>query len=147
MPHSDVYNRIVKDDNDIAGQIAYAVYKRTKQEFIRRVQAEQGTVLIPDEVLEEFYANQTDYTIDLYRKHAASIIREFLDEATDKEFSREKQKLSQEYITKYHKLASNSSFWSGVLQGITASFLFVLSGYIILKMNGSWDILLSNLFK
>ncbi|MBQ7217186.1 MAG: hypothetical protein IJS39_14515 [Synergistaceae bacterium] len=147
MPHSDVYNRIVKDDNDIAGQIAYAVYKRTKQEFIRRVQAEQGTVLIPDEVLEEFYANQTDYTIDLYRKHAASIIREFLDEATDKELSREKQKLSQEYITKYHKLASNSSFWSGVLQGITASFLFVLSGYIILKMNGSWDILLSNLFK
>lgn len=147
MPHSDVYNRIVKDDNDIAGQIAYAVYKRTKQEFIRRMQAEQGTVLIPDEVLEEFYANQTDYTIDLYRKHAAGIIREFLDEATDKELSREKQKLSQEYITKYHKLASNSSFWSGVLQGITASFLFVLAGYIILKMNGSWDILLSNLFK
>ena len=147
MPFSDVYSRLVQDDNDITGQIAYCAYKRIKQEFIRRVQSEQGTVLIPDEMLEEFYASQTDYTRGLYRKHAKIIAKEFLDEASGENIAKEKQKLESEYLSKYHKLASASSFWSGVLQGIVASFLFVLAGYIILKMNGSWDILLSNLFK
>ena len=58
---------------------------------------------------------------------------------------REKQTLE----SKYEKLADSvrPSFWYGVLQGVVASFLFVLAGYIILKMNGSWDILLSNLLK
>ena len=50
---------------------------------------------------------------------------------------------------KYEKLADSvkPSFWYGVLQSITASFLFLLAGYVILKMSGSWDILLNNLFK
>ena len=61
MPYSDVYNRIVKDDNDMVGHVAYSIYKRTKQEFIRKMQAERGTILLPDEMIEEFYASQTDY--------------------------------------------------------------------------------------
>ena len=58
---------------------------------------------------------------------------------------REKQTLE----SKYEKLADSvrPSFWYGVLQGVVASFLFVLAGYIILKMNGNWDILLNNLLK
>ncbi|MBQ3449558.1 MAG: hypothetical protein IJG34_06665 [Synergistaceae bacterium] len=145
MPYSDVYNRIVKDDNDVEGLVAYGIYKNTKREFIRKTQNELGLMDIPDDVMEEFYLSQTDYVLDLYRKHAKSILREFLDSLYSKDIEREKQKMEG----KYEKLADSvrPSFWYGVLQGIVASFLFVLSGYIILKMNGSWDILLSNLLK
>ena len=59
------------------------------------------------------------------------------------------EKGRQEMEEKYEKLANSvkPSFWYGVLQSITASFLFLLAGYVILKMSGSWDILLNNLFK
>ena len=73
MPHSDVYNRLVKDEADVRGQVAYSVYKRIKRDFIKRKQAELGTTQIPDEVLEEFYATQTDYTLDLYRGYAKKL--------------------------------------------------------------------------
>lgn len=147
MKHSGVYERLVENDHDFLGQVAYSIYKRRKRAFIIRKQEELGTNNIPAEDVEEFVKDQTDYTLDLYKAQADTLSREFLNALYGKELENEKQKLSQEYITKYHKLASISSFWSGVLQGITASFLFVLAGYIILKMNGSWDILLSNLFK
>ena len=149
MPYSDVYDRLVHDDRDITGQVAYGIYKKSKREFIRKKQAELGVTIIHDDVVEEFYANQTDYTLELYRKHAQLLTREFIDETTREEVAKERQLLEQEHSRAYKKLADavKPSFWSGVLQGIVASFLFVLAGYIILKMNGSWDILLSNLFK
>lgn len=145
MVSSDVYRRIVKDDNDVAGQVAYGVYKKNKLEFIQKTQNELGLMIVPDDVMEEFYASQTEYVLDLYRAHANNILREFLDTSYDKDIEREKQTLEG----KYEKLADavKPSFWYGVLQGVVASFLFVLAGYIILKMNGSWDILLNNLLK
>ena len=149
MPYSDVYDRLVHDDRDITGQVAYGIYKKSKREFIRKKQAELGVTIIPDDVIEEFYANQTDYTLELYRKHAQLLTREFIDETTREEVVKERQLLEQEHSRAYKKLAEavRPSFWFGVLQGIVASFLFVLAGYIILKMNGSWDLLLNNLFK
>ena len=147
MKHSGIYERLVENDHDFLGQVAYSIYKRRKRAFIIRKQEELGTNNIPTEAVEEFVKDQTDYTLELCKAQADTLSREFLNALYGKELENEKQKLAQEYITKYHKLASSSSFWSGVLQGIVSSFLFVLAGYIILKMNGSWDILLSNLFK
>ena len=149
MAYSDIYSRLVKDDNDVAGQIAYSIYKRTKTEFVAKKQAELGVMVIPEDIFEEFYANQTDYVLDLYRNQARRMMREFLNASYEDEIAEEQQRLSQEYCTKYEKLAESvkPSFWYGVLQSITASFLFILSGYIILKMSGSWDILLNNLFR
>ena len=149
MPYSDVYDRLVKDDGDISGQVAYGIYKKLKREFVRKKQSELGVTIIPNEILEEFYATQTDYTLELYQKHAKRLTREFLDISYEKDMKDEKQRLDSEYSEKYKKLADavKPSFWYGVLQSVIASFLFVLAGYIILKMNGSWDILLNNLFK
>ena len=101
MASSDVYSRILKDDNDVAGQVAYGVYKRIKTEFIRKTQNELGLTVIPDDVMEEFYVSQTDYVLDLYRNHANSILRVFLDTSYDKDIEHEKQTLEG----KYEKLA------------------------------------------
>lgn len=149
MSYSDAYDRLVKDDGDIAGLVAYGIYKKAKRSFIRQKQAEFGVTMISDDILEEFYANQTDYALELYKMHANTMTREFLDESYKKDLAQEKQQLDEKHNERYNKLAEavKPSFWFGVLQGFVASFLFVLAGYIILKMNGSWDILLNNLFK
>ena len=147
MTHSDVYDRLVKDNGDVIGQVAYAIYKKIKREFIAKQQAKLGTTIIPDDVLEEFYANQTDYVLKLYIDYAKNLTREFLDEMCGEDITKERQALAQEYMTQYKKLsdAVKPSFWYGVLQGMVASFLFLLSGYIILKISGSWDIILNKL--
>ena len=145
MIHSDVYDRLIKDDKDIKGQVAYVIYKKTKREFIRRMQTQLGTTVIPDDVMEEFYASQTDYTLHLYRNYAGQVTRESLNILYSEDIAKEKQNLAD----KYEKLSDSvkPSFWYGVLQSVTASFLFLLAGYVLLKMSGSWDILLNNLFK
>lgn len=145
MVHSDVYDRLIQDDNDIKGQVAYVIYKKTKRDFIRRMQTQLGTTVIPDDVMEEFYAGQTDYTLHLYRSYASHVTRESLNILYSEDIAKEKQSIAE----KYEKLSDSvkPSFWYGVLQSITASFLFLLAGYVLLKMSGSWDILLNNLLK
>ena len=122
MPYSDVYDRLVKDEADITGLVAYGAYKNSKREFIRKKQAELGVTIIPEDVLDEFHSTQTDYVLELYRRHARIMTREFIDETCGDDVSKEKQKLAQEYIGKYEKLAEavKPSFWYGVLQGIVA---------------------------
>ena len=132
VKHSGIYERMVSDEHDFLGQAAYSIYKARKREFIIRKQAELGTARVPEELVNEFVEAQSDYT-----------------SSYGNEIAKEKERIAHEYREKYEKLAESvkPSFWYGVLQGVVSSFLFVLAGYIILKMNGSWDILLSNLFK
>lgn len=105
MAYSNVYSRLVKDDNDVAGQMAYSVYKRTKAEFVAQKQAELGIMTLPEDVFEEFYATQTDYVLDTYRSRAKLMMREFLDASYGDDVIAEKQRLEKEYSEKYNKLA------------------------------------------
>ena len=148
--HSGIYERLVADDHDVLGQIAYSIYKRRKREFVLRKKLELGTDNLPDSVLADFVNDQTDYTLDLYRDEAQKLSREFLDATYESELSKAVQRLDSQYREKYDELATSlrpHSWWYGVGQSIAASFFFLLAGYVILKMSGSWDILLGSLFK
>lgn len=149
VKHSGIYERLVKDDHDLLGQVAYSIYKARKREFIINKQIELGIPKVPDEVVDVFVNAQTDYTLDLYRHQAENFFREFLDNSYGREIDEEKHQLNEEYLRKYEYLSNivKPNWWYGVLQSFVASFLFILAGYIILKMNGSWDILFNNLFR
>ena len=150
LKHSGIYERLVSDDHDFLGQVAYSIYKRRKREYILRKQEELGVNDVPDEIVSEFVKEQTDYTLELYRVQANNLSIEFLNASFQAELDSAIQKLDKEYREKYEELSravKPVSWWYGVLQSFVASFLFLLAGYIILKMSGSWDILLTNLFK
>ncbi len=40
--YSGIYERLVNDEGDVLGQIAYSIYKKRKREFIMRKQTELG---------------------------------------------------------------------------------------------------------
>ena len=148
--YSGIYERLVEDDHDILGQVAYSIYKRRKREFVVRKQSELGVDNLSDDVVAEFVKGQTDYTLDLYRNEARKLSREFLDTSYEAELKEAVQYLDAQYREKYEQLAKElrpRSWWYGVWQSLAASFLFLLAGYVLLKMSGSWDILLGNLFK
>ena len=150
LKHSGIYERLVSNDHDFLGQVAYSIYKRRKREYIVRKQTELGVNDVPDEVVLEFVKDQTDYMLDLYRIQAKNLSIEFLNASYQSELNDAIQNLDKEYRGKYEELARAAkpvSWWYGVLQSFVASFLFLFAGYVILKMSGSWDILLTNLFK
>ena len=149
LKYSGIYERLVSDDHDFLGQVAYSIYKKRKREFIVRKQSELGVNTVPDSVVAEFVKSQSDYTLDLYRTQAYNLSIEFLNESYTDTLTEMLQDLNKEYKEKYEELARNikpHSWWYGVWQSFAASFFFLLAGFIALKMSGSWDILLKNLF-
>lgn len=132
--YNSVYDRLVEDENDILGQIAYAVYKSHKKTFIIRKQKELGDTSVPKEVVDDYVLNQTDAMLEVYRSRAEKIARGFLDASYGSQLVQE--------IKNIRKAILPRSWWYGVGQSLVASFLFVLVGYILLKASGSWDKLL-----
>lgn len=147
---SKVYERLVHDDHDLLGQLAYCIYKIRKRDFIMQRQIKAGIDTIDEEIISDFVEAQSEYTLEIYKEQAKNILRDFLNESYSNELEEAKKQLEHEYKEKYEKLAENTrphSWWYGVFQSFIASFLFVFAGYVILKMSGSWDILFSNFFK
>lgn len=137
--YNSVYDRLVKDENDILGQIAYAVYKSHKKAFIIRKQKELGVFPISKEIVDDYVLNQTDAMLEVYRSHAEKIARVFLDASYGSQLDQEVKNIRKAILPR--------SWWYGVWQSFAASFFFVLAGYVLLKMSGSWDRLLELLIK
>ena len=145
-----IYERLVKGEDDILGQIAYSIYKKRKWEFVVRKKAELDRDVIPSDLMEEFIKDQTDYTLELYKTQAEKLSRDFLDASYGVQFAHEAEELRKEYQQRYDDLVKAirpRSWWYGFLQSFFASLFFVLAGYIILKMSGSWEMLLNKLFE
>ena len=132
MP-SNVYQRLVKDEFDIAGLAAYGVYKKYKLDFIKQRQSATGKEIISDDDMNYFYSLQTDNMLELYKSYAVNTTNNFIDVSC--------AKLIKSELNKFQP-----SFWYGVLQSLTASILFIFSGYLIMKFSGIWDVILSKLF-
>ena len=146
--YSGIYERLVSDEGDVLGQIDYSIYKKRKREFVMRKQAELGCSTIPDDAIEEFIKDQTDYTLELYTTQAENLVYDFLDASYGEQLAREREELEKEYRQKYEEFRATlqpRSWWYGVWQSFAASFFFVLAGYILLRMTGSWEALLGSL--
>ena len=72
---SKVYERLVSDERDLLGQVAYSIYKIRKRDFIMQKQAETGKEEIDEKTISDFVNAQSDYTLELYREQAKNIFR------------------------------------------------------------------------
>ena len=150
IEHSGIYERLVSNERDFLGQVAYSIYKSRKRAFIINKSIELGVSHVPEEVVSEFVKAQDDLALELYRNSAKDLFREFLDASCGEKMEQAEKRLKKEYDEKldnFVKYFAPKSWWYGVGQSFAASFLFLLAGYVILKTSGSWDVLLSNLLR
>lgn len=153
---NDIYERLVSDEEDIVGQIAYSLYKAHKLDVIAQIKQEKGLDHVPEKDLEPFLAiSRSDRQIALYKIHAQSLAQQFIDEAmsgerqtldvewqkveqkqheVDQALEEQKRRLEEDFL-RSHK---NPGFWYGVWQGIVASLIFVLTGLVLLLSTGGW---------
>lgn len=139
---SFIYDKLVQDEDDILGHIAYSVYKRQKIAHIKRICAEKNIDRVSDDDLKEFVAiSQTDEQLQFYRERATQLANSFLDRSMKEELNAERDRLEREFLRDY----KNHGFMYGVWQSIVASFLFLVIGYVLLVGTGSWEKLIARL--
>ncbi|MBL0441089.1 hypothetical protein JEO77_06525 [Aeromonas veronii] len=118
-----IYDQLVGHDKDnIAGIVAYSVYKRQKIEFIK----ENG-----DSELETFQSiSRSPAQIEFYKNEAAEILQNFAVTFLEEDL-KDREKYFEVAVKREVK-AKTPSFWTGVYQSIIGSYGFILSLGILL---------------
>lgn len=146
-PINYIYNKLVENENDILGHIAYSVYKRQKIEEInnlRQKNKSSESEYVSDEDIAPFIKlSQSETQISFYKSKAEELANKFLENSMAIELEEEKKKLNAEFV-RNHK---SHGYCYGVSQGVIGSFVFLLIGYALLMITGSWDKLLAYLSK
>ena len=119
-----IYRKLVQDDNDILGIIAYALYKRQKIEFIENFKKKHEK-----EPQEADFSSFNDFScsdlqLSSYNNEAQTLAKNFLESSLNEAAAELELKYSNEAKMKIK--AAKPSFWFGVWQGVVAS-LFLSS--------------------
>ena len=141
VPHrySTVYKLLVHGEDDLVGQIAYAIYKQQKIEKITRFTT-QNKRPPTDEDLASFMENaESENQLRFYNDRAVSILKDFLEKSLTSEVDEVNSQLKAEYDANIHELLRDlkpKDFMYGVWQGVFASFLFFAGGILLLLATG-----------
>lgn len=120
-----IYSKLVSDETDIFGHIAYALYKGCKVQFIENLKAE-GKVPTEEDLQPFHQISCLDTTLERYRIQAAAILDAFLNEVLTKH----KADIERNYVEQQDKRLSEvvkpikPKFWHGVLQSLMGAFFF-----------------------
>ncbi|MBQ7594143.1 MAG: hypothetical protein IJU48_07305 [Synergistaceae bacterium] len=139
--YSKVYRLLVNGEDDLVGQIAYAIYKQQKIEKITRFTT-QNKRPPSDEELSSFMENaESETQRRFYNDRAVSILKEFLEQSLTAEVDEMNAQLKSEYDAKIKELLKDlkpKGFMYGVWQGVFASFIFFAAGILLLLATGGW---------
>ncbi len=82
--YCSIFSKLVQNDNDMIGHIAYSLYKAEKVRFISEYKEENKVDIVPDEVVQGFAVGRESQTcLDHYRGMAESILQDFMGGSFD----------------------------------------------------------------
>ncbi|MDD5114623.1 MAG: hypothetical protein PHC94_11460 [Methylobacter sp.] len=135
-----IYSKLVEDEDDILGIIAYSFYKRQKIEFINDIKNTNDNE--PNENdLKLFYGiSNSESQLESYRLKAITLAQKFLDEA----LSEKVREIENDYDKKVKDEVKSviPGFWMGVTQNAIASLasVFLIGGIIFLSWSMKYGI-------
>lgn len=131
-----IYSRLVEDENDLLGIIAYSIYKREKIEYIKRIKSEENREPSQEEMNHFWRTSNLQSSIDSYKLKAENISKEFGRQLLEGRTGEIEQEYKNKLIAKVESF--RHPFWNGVLQNFIASLLFIfLIGAIVFT---SWSV-------
>ena len=139
--YSKVYKLLVHRDDDLVGQIAYAIYKQQKIEKITRFTTQNNRPPSDDELTSFMENAESETQLRFYNDRAVSILKDFLEQSLTTEIDEIKAQLKDEYDTKINEILVSlrpKGFMYGVWQGVFASFIFFAAGILLLLATGGW---------
>jgi len=140
--YSYIFSRLVENDSDIVGHIAYALYKSDKVNYIEHFK-ESHKQEPTEEDLDAFHdvSSQPD-SVKKYRFVAAHILSGFLDssleeslENIEKDCNERHAEIIKEVMEPLLPKKKSTLFWHGVLQSVAGAFIFALivAAFVFIK--------------
>lgn len=123
-----IYEKLVTADDDLAGLIAYGIYKKHKIEFITKIKEEQKREPTEDECRSFFAASTTESQLDSYRSQAETMLSEMVGNIANEELKRYEAEMLRNYKKEIAAcIPSNAkTFLASVGAGIVSTLLFTV---------------------
>lgn len=116
------YGSLVEANDDMAGHVAYALYKRDKLAFIEQVNAESGRSPTGEELTAFIVASNLPMRIDAYRSEAEQALQVFSQEVLNATMNDLERKHERDLAT---ELSRSRSWLRAIAENLVANLLAV----------------------
>ena len=124
-----IYNRLVENENDIIGHIAYSLYKSGKAKYIAKFKEDNRRDIKEDDLAAFHEMSCMPDEIARYKLQATSILQSF----TNDTLSSSIKQIEEDTVHRHEEILRNivkdmrpPKFWHGVWQSIIGAFLFMM---------------------
>lgn len=121
--YSDAYSKLIKDDDDLRGIIAYALYKKQKREFILR-----NALKSDDPRVVNYHHDLHEERIGSLKAAAEKKLQTYAEEILEKARDQELQEYAEgaQYLMIQSAISSATAWWKAVIYSVLAAFVFGL---------------------
>lgn len=124
-----IYDKLVEDQNDIVGHIAYSLYKSDKVAFIEDFKLKNPGRELSEADLEPFHSMTClPDSINRYRLKATDILNNMLNNTLSASIQNIEEKCQSSHEAMLARIVEplKTGFWYGVWQSVVAAFIFAL---------------------
>lgn len=122
-----IYSKLVKDDNDLVGLIAYALYKQHKIEYIESFKADNNNTDPTDKDFESFYVGScTASSLNSYRDEAQQLLEKLTLAAAREDINEFENEMLRNYKREIADAVKSNQpkWWSSVIYSVIGAFVF-----------------------
>ena len=138
MSRHQTFTKLVTDDKDFVGMVAYTIYKKEKLDWIEQFKVTHGDEPSEAELKQFTLASDSALRIQQYREIAESRVNDFIDNAIFEELEGYKKRLRDDEIVKASKKALLKAWarmcWRVLLVQVLSHFFSLEYGYIKSKI-------------
>lgn len=117
-----IYSKLVRDDDDIIGMVAYGIYKKHKIEFIESVKKERNREPNQEEWHAFAISSNTDSQLDKYISQADSTLASFVMNSAREQIKETEQRMLEQYQANIKAVLPSN--WKTIGLSVLGSFIF-----------------------
>ena len=124
-----IYSKLVKDQNDVVGMLAYSIYKQHKIEFIEDFKKKKNAAPTDSDIENFIMSSVTQSPLEKYRESANAVLSEIVAKSVQTELMSVDYEVQKavEPVVKKHSCSSGKT----ICLNIVASFIFSIILVII----------------
>lgn len=120
MWQHNIFEDLIKDENDFVGKVAYSIYKQEKVRWIQHHKEKHEEYPSKDIIQKYFHLpNSRPETIARYRSEAEDSVNDFIRLTLSEELTSYKEALKDDEVLKQIK----KPFWQSVKESIVAALI------------------------
>lgn len=120
MSRHQTFTKLVTDDKDFVGMVAYTIYKNEKLDWIAQFKAQNSNREPTEMELRQFnLTTDSDLRIQQYRQMAETSVNNFVRETIGDELTQYQVAVRDDAIVK----AAKKGFWQGIGENVLAGII------------------------